>query len=227
MTKLTLETQKRTVLGRKVKRERSAGNLPGSLFGKDIKSQSIFVKVADFVKAYAQAGETQVLYLKVGSDEVPVLISDIQKHPVTGEYLNVTFKNINLKEKVTASVPLEVVGEAPAVKAGLGTLIAVLDEVEVEALPTDIPEKFEIDVAKLVDLESVFTVADIKVDQAKVTINTAGTEIVAKVAPLEKVEEPVVVAPVEGETPAGETPAPAEGVKEEAKPAETSAPEQK
>lgn len=223
MTKLTLKAQKRDVVGRKVKRERSLGNLPGSLFGKDIKSENVFVKMADFAKTFAEAGETQVLYLGLGDREVPVLISDIQKHPVTGEYLNVAFKNINLKEKVTADVPLEVVGEAPAVKAGLGTLITILDEVEVEALPTDIPEKFEVDAAKLVDLESVITVADLSFDNRKIEIKTDKTEVIAKVAPLEKVEEPVVEAPVEGEVPAEGAPAPVEGEapKEEGKPAET------
>ena len=223
MTKLTLKAQKRNVMGRKVKRERALGNLPGSLFGKDIKSESVFVSMADFAKIYAGAGETQVLYLTLGDKEVPVLISDIQKHPVTGEYLNVAFKNINLKEKVTTDVPLEVVGESPAVKAGLGTLITVLDEVEVEALPTDIPEKFEVDATKLVDLESVITVAHLSYDDKKIEIKTDKTEVVAKVAALQKVEEPVVVAPVEGAIPAEGTPAPVEGegAKEETKPAET------
>lgn len=227
MTKLTLKAQKREVVGRKVKRERSVGNLPGSLFGKDINSENVFVKLDDFVKTYAEAGETQVLYLTIGDKEVPVLISDIQKHPVTGEYLNIAFKNINLKEKVTANVPLEVVGEAPAVKAGLGTLITVLDEVEVEALPTDIPEKFEVDVTKLVDLESVITVADLSYDSKKIEIKTDKLEVVAKVAELQKAEEPVVVAPVEGEVPAEGAAAPVEGEapKEEVKPAETTTPE--
>ena len=222
MTKLTLKAKAREITGRKVKRERSQGSLPGSLFGKDIKSENVFVKADEFAKTFAEAGETQVLYLALGDKEIPVLISDIQLHPVTGEYLNVAFKNINLKEKVTADVPLEIVGESPAVKAGLGTLITVLDEVEVEALPTDIPEKFEVDATKLVDLESVITVADLSYDNKKMEIKTDKAEVVAKVAALEKVEEPVVVAPVEGEVPAEGATAPAEGEapKEEGKPAE-------
>ena len=134
--KITLNAQSRTVLGRKVKALRAEGLLPANVYGKDVKSLAVQVKLNDFTKIYDQAGETGIVDLDIKggkkSDSRAVLISNIQTDPVTDVVVHIDFRQVNLKEKVTASVPVETVGESPAEKQGLGTVVVHIDELEVE-----------------------------------------------------------------------------------------------
>lgn len=211
MEKLTLKADKRKITGRKVKTLRKEGILPANVFGKKIKSLALQVKLADFVGVYKKAGETGIVYL----NEKPVLISNIQKNPVSGLPIHIDFHQVDLKEKVEADVPVEVVGESLMEKQGLGTVVQYVDEVSVEALPADLPEKFEIDARTLVEVDQAVYVKDLKVDRTKVEIKLDGETILVKVEPPQKekvVEVPAAeVAPaVEGEVAPAEGPASAE-----------------
>jgi len=197
MKKLTLNTKSRDVLGRKIKKLRQQGILPGNVFGKKIKSEAVQVELADFEVVYKAAGETGLVTLVLEKDEKPVLIHNFQVHPVTGEALHVDFLQVDLKEKVEADVPVEVIGESPTEKQGLGTVVQYVNEITVEALPTDLPEKFEIDVTELVEVDQAIHVKDIKVDRSKIDIKTDAEQIIVKVEPPQK--EEVVEAPVAAE----------------------------
>lgn len=204
MEKFTLKADRRKITGRKVKTLRKEGILPANVFGKKVKSLALQVKLADFVDIFKKAGETGIVYL----NERPVLISNIQKSPVSGLPIHVDFHQIDLKEKVEADVPVEVVGESSIEKQGLGTVVQYIDEVSVEALPMDLPEKFEIDASTLIEVDQAVYVKDLKVDRTKVEIKLDAETILVKVEPPQKEEvAPVVETPaaeaeaVEGEEP--------------------------
>ena len=216
----TLKAESRKVTGRKVKNLRREGVLPGNVYGKKVKSESVQVSLKDFDKIYSEVGETGLLTLDVGKDKKPVLIHNLQLHPVTDEPLHVDFLQVDLKEKVTAQVPVELSGESPAEKQGLGTVVLMLDEIEVESLPTDLPEKFEIDKATLAEVDQTIFVKDLKIDKSKVEVKTDLESIVVKVEPPQKEEVVEAPAPAEGEVPAegaeqaeGEAAQPQEGEK--------------
>lgn len=220
MQKKELKAELRTVKGRKIKNLRKQGLLPANISGKKIKSEAIQVDLKEFKKVFAEAGETGLVELKLGSEVRPVLIHNIQRNPVSDVYVHADFLQVDLNEKVEAEVPVELTGEAPAEKQGVGTVVQYLNEVRVEALPTDLPEKFVIDVSLLAEVDQAVYVKDIKVDASKVDVKDDPEEIVVKVEPPQKeevVEAPVVAegevpaegaAPVEGQTPAegGEAP---------------------
>jgi large subunit ribosomal protein L25 len=223
----TLKADKRKDLGRKVKNLRKEGILPGNVYGKKVKSESLQVNLKDFEKIYKEVGETGLVTLEIGTEKKPVLIHNLQMQPVTDEPIHVDFLQVDLKEKVTAQVPVELSGESPAEKQGLGTVVLMLNEIEVEALPADLPEKFEIDRGTLTDVDQVLKVSDLKVDKSKVTVNTDAEELVVKVEPPQKEEVVEAPAPVEGEVPTeGQAPV-AEGDQpsETAQPADSKAEE--
>lgn len=215
-----LKAEKREVVGRKVKNLRSKGLVPANIYGKDIKSQAIQIDSKELKSVYEKAGETGVIEISFGKETVPVLVHNLQIHPVTSMVVHADFLQVNLKEKVTAMIPVEVIGESPVQKSGLGTVTILLDELEVEALPTDLIEKFEVDATRLTEVDQTVKVSDLDYDKTKLEVKTNADEIVVKVEPPQK--EEVVVAPVEvpveGEVPTegavevkeGETP-PAEG----------------
>ena len=212
MTKILLKSTKREDFGRKVKRLRKEGLIPVNIFGKKIKSHALTVDYKEFDEVFKKAGETQLIDIEGKS----VLISNIQTDPITGNYLHVDFRQVDLTEKITANIPIEVEGESPAEKQGIGTVVQQLSEIEVEALPTDLIEKIVVDASTLTEVDQAIYVKDLKIDK-KITIMTDLESIVVKVEPPTKeevVETPVVAegeVPAEGETPAEGGEVPAEG----------------
>lgn len=195
MKTISLQAEKREVTGRKVKRLRKEGKIPANIYGNKVKSESILLSADDFKKVYKEAGETNLVEITLGKDKSPVLIHEVQTHPVTEDILHVDFFKVNLNEKVSANVPVDIIGEPPAEKLGLGALVVHINEIEVECLPMDIPGSFEVDVTSLADVDQMIQVKDLKTDK-KVEIKNDPEEIVVKIDPLSKVEE---VAPVVSE----------------------------
>lgn len=201
--KVSLKAKKRKILGRAVKTLRREGILPGNVYGKGMKSQAVEVDLVDFRKVYQEAGETKLVDLEAGEGKkaLPVLINNLQVHPVSGDFLHVDFHRVSLKEKVTATVPVELKGKAPVAESGEGVLITLLPELEVEALPVDLPEKLEIDISNLKKIDDSVRVKEIKIDKKKVAILAGENEMVAKIEkPTEEEEEkPVEEVAVEEE----------------------------
>lgn len=182
MQAITLAAQARTITGKKVKKLRKEGLLPVSLYGKDVKSAALTVKLPEFMKVYSKVGATGLVELKHESGAQSTLISDVQMHPVTRLPLHAEFRAVKLTEKIKASVPVELSGESPAVANNVGLLLQTVKEIEVEALPTDLPEKISVDASKLAEIDQQITVAELPVPK-EVTVLTSGEEIVVKVAP--------------------------------------------
>lgn len=194
MTKTILKAEPRKITGRKVNKLRREGILPANVYGKKIKSQPLQVSLSEFKKVYKKAGETSLIELQISGKTKPVLIHEVQTDPVTDTLIHADLLQVNLKEKVKAQVPLELLGEAPAQKEGIGTMVQLLQEVEVEALPNDLPDKFKVDVTKLVEIDQGFLVSDLKVP-VKVKLLTSKDELIVKIDPLRKEEEVPVVQP--------------------------------
>ncbi len=208
MDKQILKAQKRKIFGRRVKSLRNQGLLPANIYGKKIKSEAVQVDNTDFLKAYEEAGETGLIELRLNGDSSQaikkmVLIHNVQVDPVSDSPVHADFLQVNLKEKVTASVPIEVVGESPAEKVGKGTAVQQIDEVEVEALPTDLPEKFVVDISGLTEVDQAILIKDLNVDTKKVDVKLDREQIVVKVEAVRKEEEvaPPPEVPIEGEVP--------------------------
>lgn len=204
MKKLTLKAEKRKIFGRKVKKLRQKGILPANLYGKKIKSQALKVNLKDFLDVYKEVGETGIIQLVIDKkkEPYPVLIHNPQIHPVSDQPLHVDFHKVDLKEKVQVAIPIELIGEAPGVTKG-GVLVQSTNEVEVEALPTDLPDKFEVDISKLKEIGQSIAIKDLKVDKTKVKILVEDeNQLVVKVEEPRKEEEEEK--PEEEEAPAEE-----------------------
>lgn len=195
--KITLKFEKREEFGRKVSRLRKAGLIPSNIFGKKIKSEAITVNGKEFSEVFKKAGETQIIDLGGKS----VLVSNLQMDPISGDVIHIDFRQVDLKEKIEAKVPVELEGDSPAEKQNLGTVVQQIHEIEVEALPADLPEKIVVDATQLIEVDQAIYVKDLKVDK-NVEIKTDLELIVVKVEPPTKeevVETPVAETPTEGE----------------------------
>lgn len=218
MQKHTLSVEKRTVFGKKLKALRRKGVLPGNIYGKGIESTAVQLPMKEFEAMYSQVGASGVVYLTLDGKEHPVLIHALAYDYVHNMPLHADFFQVNLKEKVKTMVPLHVVGEPEAVANKLGMLMQPVSEVEVEALPTDLPEYLEVDVTPLAEVGSHVKVADIK-RPATVEVLTDPEQVVASIAELiseeaqEQAEEEAAAAEAAA-TEGGEIPAEAPATEE-------------
>ncbi len=167
---MKLKAEKRELLGKKVKTLRAVGLVPAVIFGNDEDSMPITINTKDFITVFKEVGETGLVQVEIGKEIVNVLIRNYTKHSVTGQIQHVDMYKVNLKEKTSAIVPIIFEGIPEMVKSGDAILLEILNEIEVECLPTDIPKQFIVDTTVLKDLDAIITVSDLNYDKTKVTI---------------------------------------------------------
>lgn len=202
----TLTAKKRSKMDR-LSIIRSGGMIPAVVYGARVENTSVSVPSVDFEKILKIAGESSTIKLDItgekGEDvkKIDVLIHEIQRDPVRGTPMHVDFLAVDMNKPVTVTIPLEFTSIAPAEKNGLGTLVKVLHEIEVEGLPADLPHKLVVDLSSLETLEDQIHVKDIKSSKG-VAIKTNAEEVVALVAPIKDEvidEKPIDLSSIEVE----------------------------
>lgn len=185
MDRLTLAAKERKILGKKVKHLRRDGKLPAHVFGKGVETESVSVDGKTFIKTFKEAGETGLINLKIGAEKVrPVMVRGVQFDPVTGEPIHIDFYQVNMTEKVKVPVPIVLIGEEPeAVHLGEGVVLQQMNDLEVEALPSDLIEKIEVDITALKNIDDVVIVGQLNFDRSKLTVSAEPESIVVKLAP--------------------------------------------
>lgn len=174
---------------------KKTGEIPAVFYGMGKVSTSIAIPIVEFKKIWHKAGESSAVQVSVDGKNLDVMIHEVQVNPITGEPVHVDFLVIDMNKSITVSVLLEFTGVSGAVKSGLGVLVKVLHEIEVEALPKDLPQVLNVDISKLNTLEDGILVSDIVLPKG-VTLVSEGTDVVASIAEQkEEVEE--VAAPVD------------------------------
>lgn len=175
---------------------RKSGKIPAVFYGAGKTNTPVTISNVEFKKIWREAGESSAVKIVMDKGgDIDVLIHDVQVDPVTDEPIHVDFLAIDMNKKIKVKVPLVFEGISNAVKTGIGNLVKVLHEVEVEALPADLPHSLFVDISTLETLESQIFVSNIRLP-AGVTVITPGTEVVASiVAQVEEKEE--VAAPVD------------------------------
>lgn len=186
---ITLNAKIRKEKGKKVGALRERGLLPAVLYGPKIKDQHLTLDLKEFQKAYEEAGESSLLNLKVAEgEEYPVLIHEVQINPINDLPLHIDFYQPNLEEEVEATIELVFEGEAPAVKELGGVLVKSISEVEVRALPQNLPREIIVKIDGLKTLEDNISIKDLAVS-ANVIILKEPDEVVASVVPPRTEEE--------------------------------------
>ncbi len=177
---IKLSAKKREVFGKKLAKNRLAGELPVIVYGGKAKAESFLVDTIEFKKVLTQAGESSIIALDCAGVNKDALIHEVQVHPINGEPVHADFLVVDKNKPIVVSVPLIFEGVAPAVKLG-GNLVKVLHEVEIEALPKDLPHDLKIDISVLTDLDSQILIKDI-VLPAGVTMQNEAEEVVASIS---------------------------------------------
>ncbi len=189
----SLPVEIRTVHGKKLTKLRSEGKLPAIMYGPKEEATLLTIDKIAFEKLLKQAGESSVVVLSGLDTPKEVLIHDVSFDALRGGIMHVDLYAVEAGKEITVHVPLEFIGEAPAVKLG-GTLTKVLHEIEVTCLPVNLPQHIDVDVSMLEDFEKQIHVKDLVIPKG-VTLETDVEGVVALVQAVE--EEAEVEAPVD------------------------------
>lgn len=178
----------RTTFGKKIKPLRKLGKVPAVVYGKHLKTPvSVLLDKNAFLKAYKASGTSTAITLTGEKLKELVLVADVQLDPVGDFVLHVDFHAVKSDEKVTADVPVVLIGSSSVEKNGEGRVQIILPTIEVEAFPQDLPHNIEIDVSTLEHVHDVVFVKELKFS-SKVEVLTDGEQAVVTVVGLSEEE---------------------------------------
>lgn len=209
-----LAAERRTVLGKQVKQLRREGWTPGVMYGHNFEPVPLQFEARNLQQLLSQVGGSQLISVKVKGQKQPnmALVRDVQRDPIRQTVLHVDFYHVEMTERLTTEIPLEIVGESPVVEQGEGLLLQGISSIEVECLPGDLVDAIEVDLSELVELDHALYVRDLAVPSG-IQVLTDVDEMIVRVVPLaeeevlEELEEEIVpeLAEVEVITEAKET----------------------
>jgi large subunit ribosomal protein L25 len=193
MEKVKLNATPRTVIGKQVRALRRAGQLPAVLYGRHM--EPILVSLDSHISSRILAHMTasSLVTIELEGKDYPALVREKQRNFVKGNLLHVDFQVVSMTEKLRTSVGIELVGTAPAVKDFNAILINGLDELEVECLPQDLPERIVVDISGLTKIGDGIHVRDIHVSDKVEILDEADEMIVLATAAHEEAAEEVAV----------------------------------
>jgi large subunit ribosomal protein L25 len=181
MDKVKLESKTRDVFGRKTNKGRREGLVPAVVYGRGIKTESLWVNTLDLERLLKKAGESTVIDLLIdGKNSRNVIIYEIQKDPVTDKFRHIDFFQVRMDEEIETEVELFFAGESPAVKEQGGVLVKSLSEITVKCLPGDLPSEIIVDISTLKTFEDHICIKDLKISP-KVEIDLDPETVVALV----------------------------------------------
>lgn len=180
MEKVVLQADRRTVTGKQVNALRREGKLPAVMYGHNFEAAPISLDLKETTKVLSGLTSSSLVTILLENKEFPALVRDRQRDYIKNRLIHLDFQVVSLTEKIRANVSVDLVGLSPAVKDYNGVVVTGLNELEVECLPQDLPERLVVDLAKLIKIGDSVHVRDISFGD-KVTIHQDPEEMIVLV----------------------------------------------
>ncbi len=188
---IEIQASPRTIKGKQVKALRRTGLLPAIMYGVGSEPQTLELPAHETELILQRVSGSTLIDLKVGDKTHKVLIREVQREVISRKPVHVDFLEVAMDVTIRAVVPIELIGEAPAVRELGGVLVSGLNDIEVEALPSNLPDRISVDISVLEGFDDSITVGDLVVEEG-VTILTEPEEAIANVIYQVEEEEPEV-----------------------------------
>ena len=163
MEEFVLDAVRRDVIGKQVKALRREGKLPAVIYGRHISPTPIVLDMKETSKLLNQLGPSALVVINLGEEKHTTLVRDRQRNFLTGEFLHIDFQAVSMLETLRTSVGIEFIGEAPAIDQYNGILVQEMDQIQVESLPGNLPERFVVDLSVLKEIGDMIYLKDIPV----------------------------------------------------------------
>ena len=188
MAELKLSAERRTVIGKQVGQLRRGGVLPAVLYGHGVEPTPIQINAREAARVLRYVRGAELIELSVDGEARQVLVQDIQRNSIRGDFLHVDFLAVDMARKLHVNIPLRLVGTSYAVQSLSGVLVRGLTEIEVECLPGDLVNSLDVDLGALNQIGTAIHVRDVVVPPA-LTVLTAPDELVARITAQAKEED--------------------------------------
>lgn len=181
---LVLQAKTRSVLGKKVKRLRRDDLVPANVYGRGQESQAIQAPMNEIRRVFSAVDRNAVVAMSIdgASDTIPVVLRDIQRHPVTRRLLHLDFYQVDLTRAIHSEARLLLIGDSEAVSKG-GTVVQSLEHIMLEALPTDMPSVIEVDISVLEDFGHSVLVRDLELPDGVIALTDEAVAVATALAP--------------------------------------------
>lgn len=200
MAEFTLQVKEREKAGKDLDTMRKQGSIPAVLYGHGIKPQMFWVQYVNFSKLYDKAGENSIIEVTKGEGKpVNVIVNDVQLDPLSNRFSHIDFFQVRMDEKLEAHIPLEFIGEAPAVREMGGILVKPMEEILVSCLPKDLPRSLVVDLSVLREFGSHIQIKDMKIPAGVEVLIPLETTIIIVEAPRTEAEMAALDEKVEGD----------------------------
>lgn len=184
-----LSADTRLTRGNQVKAIRRQGIVPAVLYGSGIDGLAIQVDGKELETLLGSVGASSLITLKVEGEEHQVLVRDVQRDVIRRDLLHIDFLKVAMDVKIRTSVPVELINEAPAVKEHGGILVTGVTEIEVEALPGDLPDRIVVDLTPLAEIDDSVTVGELDLGEGVRVLTDLDENVAHVIFQAEEVEE--------------------------------------
>ncbi|MFZ2299532.1 MAG: 50S ribosomal protein L25 [Candidatus Moraniibacteriota bacterium] len=189
MAEFALQVKIRERANKHLDTMRKQGSIPAVMYGHGLKPQMFWVQYVKFSQLYAKAGESSIIEVTPEKGKTAnVIINDVQLDPLTSRFSHIDFFQVRMDEKLEAHIPLEFVGEAPAVREMGGIFVKPVDQILVSCLPKDLPHSFVVDISILHTFENHIQIKDLKIPSGVTILTEADTTIALVEAPRTEAE---------------------------------------
>ena len=197
-TEITLKAQMRSVTGKKVRRLRQDGWVPGVIYGPNVEAQAIQIPRKTLLEVYREAGTSALIGVLLGRQRKPrpAIIREVQRDPISMEILHVDLALVDMGRPITAHIPIMLKGEAPVVAEGTAVLTHGVEDVEVRCLPSEVPAHIEVDLSTITRMDQVVHAGDLTVSE-QVHILSDPETVVVYITPIRRLEEEEEIAVLE------------------------------
>jgi large subunit ribosomal protein L25 len=188
MEEITLKANKRIVIGKQVNALRREGLLPAVVYGRRIESIPISLDMREASRILEKAASSALIVLDVDGEQYYTLVGEKQRNPVLGTFRHIDFQAVSLTEKVRANVAIQLIGEAPAVDMYFGILVSNLEQLSVESLPKNLPERIEVDLGSLQEIGDAIFVRDLSLPKGVEVLDDLNEIVVVVTASVQEEE---------------------------------------
>jgi len=189
MDKIIVNATPRTIVGKQVRALRREGIIPAVLYGPRMDPINVSLEARTASRILAKMTASSLVTVLLDGKEYPALVREKQRNFIKGNLLHVDFQIISMSEKLRTKVGIELVGEAPVVNEFIAVLVNGLEELEVECLPSDLPERITVDVSTLANIGDGIYVKDIIVSDKVDILDNIEEMIVFATSSYEEPEE--------------------------------------
>ena len=187
---LVLHATGRSALGKRVKQLRRAGLVPGNVYGRGQESQAIQTELTEIRRVFGEVDRNAVVSMSIdgATDTIPVVLREIQRHPVTRSVLHLDFYQVDLTRAIHSDARLVLVGDAEAVSKG-GTVVQSLEHITLEALPASMPSVIEVEITPLDEFGHSVLVRDLDLPEGVTAVTDGAVAVATALAPRVTEEE--------------------------------------